>query len=893
MNSVHSEILPPLSERFESASEETPNFQRHVIPLLGRLGCNGRACHGSFQGRGGFALSLFGYDFKADHDAMTSDDFGRVDLDDVSESLILYKPTDAELHEGGKRFDVDSWQYRVLEKWIAEGATHRQENIQTIEHLAVTPASITRGGTFRPVQLRVVAQWPDGTSEDVTELCRFSSRDDAIATVDQNGLVRGDSAGDTHLVVAYDNAVVTVPYVQPIAPEITKRVAAAQQVESSKHPVDQLISRKHRQLGLVPSGRCSDADFIRRVSLNLTGLLPAADEVQSFLDDRSSNKREHLIDELMETEGYAAWWATKLSDWTGNNAGELTQVIPVRNAGGRMWYEWLRARVAENMPYDEIVERIVVATSRDPDESYRDYCESMSRASQPGGESEFASRECMPLYWGRRNFQTSEDRAIGFAYSFLGLSIQCAQCHKHPFDQWTQNDFTQFANVFTPVQYKRNTVPRESVVERDALLNNITGGKKSKNVNINRLIQEAGRKGDLLPYSELIIDDRQARRRKKSKQKNFGADRVPRGTILGEDERIQLDQDPRDDLMAWLRDPDNPYFAAAIVNRVWDNHFGVGIVSPTDDLNLANPPSIPGLLEYLCQGFIDSGFDLQWLHRTILMSDAYQRGHLTNETNLHDRRNFARYIPHRLPAEAIADALALATIGDKRAQEMRLNLEDLAIANARPANQNRGDFAMQVFGQSTRESNCDCDRTSDPSLLQSIYLRNDRDIHTMIADRRGWAAQITNEMGWASVKTNSPPKEALERVEQRLWQISRVTNRPNLKPQQIKKYQVQYRSLAKRITDAGLNPMSLTELRQLEDRPESLIRNDDAQAMASKNRSIDEVIHEAYLRTLSRLPDEAELVAAKQIFEEVEQPQRATESLLWALVNTKEFILNH
>ena len=593
-------VTAPLSERFAQAdSDEVPDFQRHVVPLMGRLGCNGRACHGSFQGRGGFQLSLFGYDFKGDHEALLDEQTGRVDVDDVDESLILAKPLDADLHEGGQRFDKGSWQHHVLKQWIASGAKFDTGKLQTLKQLEIVPSEILFEKDDQAVELKAYAHWNGGIVEDVTELCRFSSNDDAIAEVDKDGRIKAGASGDTHVVVYYDNAVVPIPVLRPVG-------SLPQKPTQFDKPIDQLVQAKLDKLGIIPSGNCTDAEFIRRASLDITGILPSADRVREFLADNSPDKRGRLIDQLLDSPGYAAWWATRFSDWTGNSEAQLNNILPVRGAATRMWHEWLRARLEKNVPYDELVAGIVAAQSRNEGESYLDYCKSMTEACKPGNEEVFAEREGMPLYWGRRNFAKPEERAIGFAYAFLGVRIECAQCHKHPFDQWSKNDFEEFSKLFAVMSFRQNSVNSDAKEERDQLLEEITAGKKLNNGDLRRAISEASRDGKVVPFGELLVSTRgmteqqkKQRQLAKKKGRKLPPVKTPTGTILGQQEPVSLDKDPRPALMDWLRREDNPYFAKAIVNRIWSNYFGTGIVDPTDDMNLANPPSNAPLLDHL------------------------------------------------------------------------------------------------------------------------------------------------------------------------------------------------------------------------------------------------------------------------------------------------------
>lgn len=903
----------PLSDRFAAATDEVPDFQRHVVPLLGRLGCNGRACHGSFQGRGGFQLSLFGYDFKADHEALLDEATGRVDVDDVDESLILAKPIDADMHEGGKRMDRDSWQYRVLSRWIESGAADAGKKPQTLKRLQVVPAEIQLSREGETVNVRAIAHWGDGTVEDVTPLCRFSSNDDSIAAIDEDGKLTSGVTGGTHVVVYYDNAVVPIPVLRPITSMPSRSDSPFTKPPSSSHPIDQLVAQKLDKLGVVASGICNDSEFIRRASLDITGVLPTADAVRVFLADDSPDKRETLIDELIDSPAYAAWWATRLSDWTGNSEEQLNNVLPVRNVASKLWYQWLRKRIEDNVPYDELVDGIVTAESRQPGESYTEYCEAMTKACAPGNEQLYADRDGLPLYWARRNFQKPEERAIGFAYAFLGVRIECAQCHKHPFDQWSKDDFEQFASLFSPFRMNNNTVNQADKKTRDEILAKVTGDKKLNGGDLRRAIYAAARDGEIVPFSELTVNIRtvpdrikKSRKEAKAKGRDVKPLNIPTGKVLGQPEALTLDEDRRIDLMAWLRSPDNPYFAKAIVNRVWSNYFGIGIVDPSDDMNLANPPSNAPLLDHLATEFIANGFDLRWLHRYITTSDTYGRSTETNPTNATDEINFARHVPRRLPAEVVYDSVMLATGSDQQTMSVRKTLNEMAIADGKPRGLNRQDFALQVFGQSIRESNCDCDRSDDPSLLQSIYLRNDVDMYKRLADKNGWVNQACESLG-VSGPTGNDRADATKRammsrglvMQKQL--IGRITQFKTLNEGRKTKFRVQlkneYDRVSKKFAQVGQEIPSLASL--LKD-PNSWTPIDQEPASpiakaSSKNGSatMDELIEEAYLRTLSRFPDADETQIANEYIAQSKSPADGLQSILWALVNTKEFIISH
>jgi hypothetical protein len=590
-------ILKSPAARFATDTDETPDFQRHVVPLLGKLGCNGRACHGSFQGRGGFRLSLFGYDFDADHEQLSD----RSDSDLPAASLTLQKPLAEIEHEGGQLFKADSWQHRLLLNWIRADTPGRSNEAPKLKELEVTPAELLFQNAGEKSQLSAVAVWADGTREDVTDLCRFQSNDDEIAAIGSQGMVESGGPGDTHLVVFYDNAVVPVSVLRPVS----KKTGDDYPQTPTPTPIDQLVVARLKTLGIVQSDLCTDEAFLRRTSLDATGTLPSASEVREFLADTSVNKRAKKIEELLERPGYAAWWTTRLCDFTGNSDNQLNNVTPIRTAASQHWYDWIHSRVENNTGYDDIAEGIVMAVSRNQDESYEDYCSNMSRLYHKEDDYSFAERDTLPHYWSRRNFQQMEDRVIGFSHAFLGVRIQCAQCHKHPFDQWTQQDFKQFQGFFTGVAGRsQNPAPWNKEQYKSMLSQFETEGLKG-----NQLRNEFGKllkQGKTVPFGEVFtrpVPKQQPRndRKKNKKNKKRRGNQVAREARLLGNRSVDLTKyaDIREPLMDWLRAPDNPLFARAFVNRVWANYFNVGIVNPPDDMNLANPPSNAALLDYL------------------------------------------------------------------------------------------------------------------------------------------------------------------------------------------------------------------------------------------------------------------------------------------------------
>ena len=830
------DVVPSVSERFAQAEiTEEPNFQKHVGPLFGRLGCNGRSCHGSFQGRGGFRLSLFGYDFKADHDELLKGEPLRANKDKPLESLMIVKPTDADMHEGGQRYKVGGWEYHLFRRWLEAGAKFEEKEVQKLVNLEVTPAEILFSTSGEKVQLKAIAVWPDGSREDVTCLCRFTSNSDQVATIDADGQVSAADPGDTHVVVAYDNAVIAIPVIRPVSQLTGDRYPKV----ATPTKVDELVVQKLKKLGIVQSDLCTDAEFLRRISLDLTGTLPTAAEVEQFLIDASPNKRTDKIEQLLVTPAYAAWWTTRISDWTGNNDTKFNNFGTLRTGASQQWYEWVYKRVAENMPYDQLVAGMVTGVSRLPTESYAEYCEVMSDIAQKEGGLKYADRPHMPYFWARQNVTKPEERAIGFAYTFLGIRIQCAQCHKHPFDQWSKEDFDDFRNFFGGVRHTNYGAPTDSASQEEyrKIVKEI--GLENSELRGNQLRQkfeEKLRAGKTVPFPEVITTKASKNLSRKATTKKNGEGALGRyARSLGGPE-IDLTQvdDAREPLMNWLREKDNPYFAKAFVNRVWENYFNVGIVNPPDDLSLANPPSNRPLLDHLAEGFLANGFDMKWVHREICNSRTYQLSWQTNETNAKEEKNFARAVPRRLAAEVAVDAISAAVASDEKASSFLTKLDGRAIAVAGASaqraapNNNPGAFALQVFGRSVRESNCDCDRASESSLLQTVYLQNDSSVlQALEGGKNSWIDQIAK----------ADPANGGKRAK-------------------------------------GNKKEDAADERELAVDAPTLIR-------------------QVYLRTVSRPPTDDEIARCTNYLAQADSPLAGAKGLLWALLNTKEFIVNH
>ena len=937
--------LRPAEDRFGGAIDkiEAPSFRRHVIPLASKLGCSGRECHGSLQGRGGFRLSLFGYDFGSDHTALTADKENRirVNLKEPEKSLVLQKPTRQVKHKGGEIFEQGSWEYNVWLKWIQGGAKMDVKETGTFARLEVFPREIVFQKAGEERQLYVVAHWADGTTEDVTGFTRFRANDESVAEVHEGGRVVSKSKGDTHIVAFYDNGVAPVPVMLPV----NRPNAAAYPKLARANEVDDHLNAKLRKLGIVPSGASTDAEFLRRASLDVTGTLPAPGEVRAFLKDRDPDKRAKKIDELLERPGYAAWWATKLSDFTGNNARNLLD-RQYANQMARQWYDWIFHRLQTNEPYDKLVEGMVMATGRSrPDQGYLEFAEEMSSYYREENPADFAKRPNLPQFWARRNIAEPKAKAQSFAYAFLGVRIQCAECHKHPFDQWTQQDYEQFQGFFAPIKFGNRVVKGEKdnhltlmdAIRKEAGFPPLANSTPQQRARLPfNTIRTRVQQGEPVPWQEVYVErattqkltDAQLAAIRRRNPTFSGRVLTPK--ILGGDEGVLAKYaDARQPLMDWLRSPQNPYFAKAFVNRVWASYFGRGLVNPVDDLNLANAPSNPALFNYLARTFIEKGFDMKWLHRQILNSAAYQRSWQPNETNVHDEKNFSRFPIRRLEAEVVADAIAMAIAPDGMASVMVQDHENRAIGPN--VNYNNNPFAafrrgpadiLSLFGKPARTTDCDCERSNVPTLRQMLYTRNDPGLLARIegtapAANRGNTRFSTNGMQQPARQRNDSNswikglraatgrraeggevwydpahiKRALATIERREKMLMRM--KPPVPPGMDEKQMMAMAGMAKKMKIWNEQWAKVQAMRAEQ---EALwAKHKPAQLPRDEDGNIDRValIEETFLRTLSRLPSAEELSTARADVASAKDLPTGIRDLLWALLNTREFIVNH
>lgn len=775
---------------------EAADFERHVMGLFSKAGCNNGSCHGSFQGKGGFRLSLFGYDPAKDAATLTREVMGRrIDLVDPEKSLLLLKATGSVPHEGGVRITKGSWQYQILLDWISTGA-RRQANSGAVVELTLSAPEYLVAPLGVSQQLKVTARFQDGSAEDVTAFCDFKIQDDAVAEITPLGRITASRPGDTGLVVSYRGVIRAVRVLVPA------QLPPGTQFPESRSSgfIDREVSAKLRLLNMIPSGPASDAEFLRRITIDTTAALPSPDEVRAFLADTSPNKREKKIDELLAHPLHAALWATKLSDVTGNNTDALEQPNPSKPRRSQMWHDWLRKRVHDNVPYDQIVHDILTATSREglTGEEWIEKQKKLDDELQKGWESSYADRKTLDLFWRRQQQVPIDQWGEKVAAAFLGVRLECAQCHKHPTDRWTQVDYRAFANAFQQVAFGASP-------EMKSALDAINAERRSAGKQNNQFNQ----------MRELFlarIPEPNPRQRPNPNNRNPRVFRhpetnepLPPKALGGPTLPIAKDKDAREGLWEWMRSPENPYFARSFVNRVWAQYFGVGLVEPVDDFSQANPPTNARLLELLAKDFIDHNFDIRRLERTILQSEAYQRSSSANLTNKFDKNNFARGYVRPMMAEAVVDVLncALGVEEQWNNNEAPKGRKMVEIGASRLNNGNVA-YALRIFGRPARTTACDCERSLDPALPQTLY----------------------------------------------------------------------------RMTDPGL----MQKMGSPNNRLASLMR---------EQLSDDEVLDELFLACLTRFPSEKERAAFVRHRSRSGNRASAFHDTLWALINTREFILNH
>ena len=701
-----------------------PTFERDVQPLLTRHGCNAGACHGKARGQNGFQLSLLAFDNDFDHAAITSEARGRrVFPANPDNTLLLLKASGRVPHGGGKRLPEASPEYKLVRDWIAAGSPRTPADAPRIVRITVNPP--TKQMAFRAEQpLTVTAHYSDGSTEDVTSLAQFSSSESGYASVDANGLVKaGPIPGEAAVTARYREKFAVCTVLVPMPDAVP---AAVYDKLPRKNFIDGLVWAKLRQLNLTPSEVAPDATFHRRVFLDVIGRLPTPDETRAFLADRDPNKREKLIDALLARPEYADFWANK---WT-----DLLRPNPY-HVGIKATYnldQWLRQSFRENKPYDRFVRELVAAKG-----------------------STFSNGATV-MYRDRRQ---PDEITTMVSQLFLGVRLDCAKCHHHPFEVYGQDDFYSFAAFFGRIGRKGVGISAP-----------ISGGEETVFAAQSGVVKH--------PLTGRVMTP------------------TP---LLGKPIDIPPEKDPREVLADWVTSPENPTFAKVIVNRVWADLMGRGIVDPVDDLRATNPPSNPELLDALAVEFRKNGHDLKKLIRTIATSHVYGLSTMPNDRNASDLKNYSRHYRQRLRAEVLLDMVSDATGVPEKFEAMPPSSRAMEVWTAR----SQSEF-LDGFGRPDPNQDPPCERTTDTTVVQALHLMNSPNLHR----------KVTADAGRCTTLAKGP-------------------------------------------------------------------------------KSPREIVDELYLLAYCRPPSESERAAAVKRFEKPGADRRkAIEDLLWALINTPEFVFN-
>jgi hypothetical protein len=698
--SLSAAVTLPGGERVEKV-----DFERHIMGLLGRMGCSSGSCHGSFQGRGGFRLSLFGYDPGKDYLALTRDGEGRrVNAQDPDASLVLLKASGQVAHGGQTRFGKDSWPYQLLRAWIVQGARSTPGS-GAVSAIRVTPPEYAFTKPGQQGQLRIEAAFADGSVENITSLCDFRTNDDAIVEVTHLGQLKAIQPGDTAVIVSYRGNVLPVRVMVPVESAPGLRYPDIPEVCY----IDREVFAKLRRLNMVPSDLSSDSEFLRRVTLDTIGTLPTPKEARAFLADDRPDKRARKIDELLADPMHAALWATKFCDITGNNTDALENPAQRRPRLSQMWHDWFRKRLANNMPYDQIVHNVLCATSREG-KSPEEYVAQVKEAENitKTFNNVYANRQTLDLFW-RRQQVTLDQWGEKTAAAFLGLRLECAQCHKHPFDRWTQSDYRAYANIFAPVTFAISPESQQLFRTENQMRNKPPAAKGELPLAPLRevFVSPTPRPNILLPHPDTNKP-------------------LPPKALGGPEIKARSGADPREALFDWMRSSENPFFARSFANRVWGHYFGVGIVQPVDDFSLANPASNDKLLNALAADFVEGKYDIRRLERTILNSRTYQLSATVNATNRLDRTNYSHCFIRPMLAEVVVDMINAAVgVSEKTIDnEAPPGCRAIEVGASRVPNGPVA-YAFRIFGRPPRSAACDCERAMEPGLPQKLFLMAD------------------------------------------------------------------------------------------------------------------------------------------------------------------------
>ncbi len=640
------------------ADERPISFTNDVVQVLTKAGCNAGVCHAKAgNGQNGFQLSLLGFEPLEDFEHLVKEGRGRRLFSVAPDrSLLLLKASGQIPHGGGVRLDPSSDGFAILRDWIRQGAAFDQETDPKLVSFEIQPP---QGTLVRhsEQQLKALAHYSDGRVQDVTQLALYESNDRAMAEVSDRGQVKIlDMSGNVAIMVRYQGKVAVFSASVPLG-------ASVGNLPPVKNFIDEHLFANLKEIGIPPSPPCDDATFIRRVNLDIAGRLPSDNDVAAFLASNEPDKRDRLVDAILQSSDYADYFANKWTALLKNRRDDTSDIV-----SNFAFHAWVRDSLLANKPYDQFVRELLAATG--------------TVIGNP------------PVAWYKR-VKEPKQQLEDVAQLFLGVRMQCAQCHHHPFERWSQDDYYSLSAFFSQVGRKPSPTRGEDLIFHKrgiAVATNMKTGLPLKPAAL----------GDAIP-------------------------------------EIVADEDPRLKLADWMSSPTNPFFAKALVNRYWKHFFHRGLIEPEDDIRDTNPPTNPALLAALEKHFITSGFDLKELVRVITRSQSYQLSEVPNKDNVADRQNYSRYYPRRLPAEVLLDAI------DRLAgsQTDFANLPSGTRAVALPDNSyNRSSPFLRVFGRPEGESVCECERVQSSSLAQSLHLINSADMKSKLSTPNGRADRL-------------------------------------------------------------------------------------------------------------------------------------------------------
>ena len=627
--------------KISDAEKERPvSFRLDVMPVFMRASCNTGSCHGSARGQDGFMLSLFGYDPLGDYYRVTRELSGRrIDLAYPAESLLVEKATEAVPHTGGKLFSKDSEYHDTLVSWLKAGAPDDPEDIATPTSLNIYPDQAVLEGKGRTQQFIAVAGYSDGTTRDVTSLTVFETNNAPSAEISKDGMVTAGNRGEAFVMARF--ATFTVGSQVIVIPE---GLNYQRPKFASKNYIDELVSDKLHKLRILPSELCTDEEFLRRATIDITGTLPTEEEYLSFVSDPSSDKRDKVVDKLLSRKEFTEVWVMKFAELLQISTNANNQVSYKATL---LYYNWLQERIAKNVPFNKIVQELLSST---------------------GGTFNNPSTNYYQIE--RDTLKLSEN----VAQVFMGMRLQCAQCHNHPFDRWTMDDYFSFAAFFSQIGRKNGQDPREVIV-----YNRGHGDMKH-------------------PVGGKIMEP------------------VFLGAAKPE---IKRGQDRRAVLAEWMASPENPFFSRNLSNIVWSHFFGIGIIDPVDDVRISNPASNPQLLDALANRFTEYNYDFKKLVRDICTSRTYQLSTKVNETNEGDTKNFSHSLARRMRAEVLLDAISQVTDTKNKFRGLPLGARAVQIADGNVSN-----YFLRTFGRAERKTVCSCEVKMEPNLGQALHLIN-------------------------------------------------------------------------------------------------------------------------------------------------------------------------